>query len=210
MVPPDARSSPRFLISPASLDGRRGRQLLAVGARGVWAQRLGEGAPIGELFSVVSSLYFRGKLAYALRFGGPERTLIIAPGVGLVPPGWRVDRRAALRMARIRVRPDEEAYRRPLERACRRELSAGDGPVVLLGSLATDRYLAVLGPLLGERLVTPAILFGTGNMRRGSLLLAAATSGEELEYVPCPAPATRTRRASRGGDLRERPRPGGR
>lgn len=184
-----------FLISPASLHGVRGRRLLAPDANGAWSRRLGGGAPIGELFTAVSSLYFRGKLAYALRFGGAGGTLVIAPGVGLVAPEWRLDREAALRMAEIRVRSSEDAYRRPLERAVRRLLEEADGDFVFLGSLATDRYLAVLAPLLGSRLLTPAALFGMGNMRRGSVLLEAAASGEELEYVPCRIP--RARRSKR-------------
>ncbi|HVS65001.1 MAG TPA: hypothetical protein VMT85_16025 [Thermoanaerobaculia bacterium] len=192
---PTARAAPAtattFLISPASLHGVRGRRLLAPGASGVWPRRLRGGAPIGELFTAVSSLYFRGKLAYALRFGGAGGTLVIAPGVGLVTPEWRLDREAALRMSEIRVRSSEDAYRRPLEQALRRLLDETGGDFVFLGSLATDRYLAVLAPLLGSRLLTPAALYGMGNMRRGSVLLEAAESGEELEYVPCRPPQAR-------------------
>ena len=59
-----------FLLSPANVNGRRGHQLLTATAQGVLAQRLrsAEGAALGEVFSFVSGLYFRGKLTYARRF----------------------------------------------------------------------------------------------------------------------------------------------
>jgi hypothetical protein len=172
-----------FLLSPASLHGRRGRRLLDPLEDGVWSRRLRAGVPVGELFAHVSALYFRGKLAYALRFGGAGSTRVIAPGFGLVAPDWRVDAAAARRLAEVPVDPDEPGYRAPLERAVRRLARSGRAPYVLLGSLATERYVSVLAPILGDQLVVPAELFGLGNMQRGSLLLRAAAAGKELQYV---------------------------
>ena len=67
-----------FLLSPASCHGERARLLLRDEACFDLALRLrGEGAPLGEVFSFLSGLYFRGKLAYARAFaasaaaGGP-------------------------------------------------------------------------------------------------------------------------------------------
>src|SRR5207253_9073079 len=61
-----------FLLSPANCNGKRAQLTLREAADFDLARRLrAEGAPLGELFSFVSGLYFRGKLAYALRFAQP-------------------------------------------------------------------------------------------------------------------------------------------
>jgi hypothetical protein len=62
--------------------------------------------------------------------------------------------------------------------------------VVLLGSIASGKYVDVLGSIFGERLVFPPAFVGRGDMSRGGLMLRAAASGEELDYVPI-AGATR-------------------
>ena len=54
---------------------------------------------------------------------------------------------------------------------------------MLLGSIATGKYLDLLLPILGERLLFPRAFAGVGDMRRGAMLLRAAASGEELEYA---------------------------
>src|SRR5690606_20239197 len=60
-----------FLLSPAHCGGRRAQLLLNEAAEFPLAQRIRspEGAPLGEVFSFLSGLYFRGKLTYARRFG---------------------------------------------------------------------------------------------------------------------------------------------
>src|SRR2546422_2716140 len=62
-----------FLLSPANCAGKRAGFLLRKDARSPLAQRLrsGEGATIGEVFTFMSGLYFRGKLAYATAFASP-------------------------------------------------------------------------------------------------------------------------------------------
>ena len=55
---------------------------------------------------------------------------------------------------------------------------------MLLGSIATDKYLDVLAPALGERLHYPPAFVGRGDMSRGGLLLRSAASGVELDYAP--------------------------
>ena len=66
------------------------------------------------------------------------------------------------------------------------EILAGRLPahhqVVLLGSVATGKYLDLLLPIFGSRLFYPSVFAGTGDMRRGSLMLKAARSGIELGY----------------------------
>ena len=61
------RSTARiFLLSPANLGGIRAGYVLNPGAGFDLASRLRrDGLPLGELFSFISGLYFRGKVAYA-------------------------------------------------------------------------------------------------------------------------------------------------
>src|SRR4051812_32737252 len=87
-----------FLLSPANLGGQRGAMLLNPSAQFPLARELrsSQGAEVGELFSFVSSLYFRGKLAYARAFGrapvGQEAVYVISAGGGLC----RTDERCTL------------------------------------------------------------------------------------------------------------------
>jgi hypothetical protein len=62
-----------FLLSPANCGGMRARLIASPQAQFPLAQqmRASAGAPLGEIFSFVSGLYFRGKLAYARRFASP-------------------------------------------------------------------------------------------------------------------------------------------
>jgi hypothetical protein len=200
-----------FLLSPASLAGTRARQLASPRARFPTAERLrsAEGVPVAEAYSFLSALYFRGKIAYARRFARPPDGLgcgiwIIAPGYGLVPPGWALTVERWRRLRRIPVDLARPAYVRPLA-AHAAEVAAGlgEGRAVLLGSVATGKYVDVLAPVFGERLVFPRCFAGLGDMSRGSLLLRAAASGVELDYATLDAP----RRRARGGAARRPRRP---
>jgi len=179
-----------FLLSPASATGRRALQLASPRASFAAADRLRspEGLPIGEAFCFMSALYFRGKMAYARRFAAAAASiLIIAPGFGLVPPEWPLDLARLRKLARTPVDPAHRGYSAPLRRQARElalRLPAAAG-IVLLGSIATGKYLDLLVPILGERLLFPRAFAGTGDMRRGALMLRAAASGEELEYAGC-------------------------
>jgi hypothetical protein len=55
---------------------------------------------------------------------------------------------------------------------------------VILGSIATAKYVDVLGGLLGSRLLFPPSFVGRGDMSRGGLLLRSVRSSQELDYVP--------------------------
>src|SRR5262245_29721175 len=143
-----------------------------------------EGAPLGDVFSFLSGLYFRGKLAYARRFS-PESVFVITPSAGLVTPDTFVRRRDLLRYAKVPISLTEPAYRRPLLRDVRRLAREDDGTtVVLLGSIATDKYCGILLEVFGPRLLFPPDFVGRGDMSRGGLLLRAARSGQELSYAP--------------------------
>ena len=200
MEPWDGRSK-LFLLSPASANGVRALQLASPRASFATAHRLRspEGLPIGEAFSFLSALYFRGKMSYARRFAAtawPEPAapgasiLVIAPGFGLVAPDWPLTAARLRKLARTPVDPARRAYSGPLRRDAR-ELHArlpASSVVVLLGSIATGKYLDLLAPIFGERLLVPRAFVGAGDMRRGSLLLRAARLGEELEYIGIESP----------------------
>ena len=78
----------------------------------------------------------------------------------------------------------EPRYVEPLIRDITRLASEHDGPVVLLGSVASPKYTQPLLDVLGARLVFPSTFVGRGDMSRGGVLLRAARVGEELEYIP--------------------------
>jgi hypothetical protein len=55
-----------FVLSPANCNGVRARCLLRKSSSSKLAKCLrGSGVPLSEVFSFVSSLYFRGKISYA-------------------------------------------------------------------------------------------------------------------------------------------------
>ena len=173
-----------FLLSPANCRGRRAQQVLSPRAAFPVAARLRqEGVPIGELFAHMSALYFRGKITYAQRFGRP---FVITPDEGLVPAERLVTRQVLTRFADADISLENPGYRLPLEESAR-ELARAAGPdadFVLLGSVASEKYVQVLTAIFGSRLVFPPSFVGRGDMSRGGLLLRAAAAGQELEYVP--------------------------
>ena len=173
-----------FLLSPAHCGGERAALLFAPRAGFDLARRLrAEGATLGEVFSFLSALYFRGKLAYAERFGVP---LVITPAAGLRPADDRVTLAALRASARVDIHAANPRYRRPLlasARAVARTLGP-DVPVTLLGSIASDKYVGALLEVFGARLTFPAAFVGRGDMSRGGLLLRCVRAGAELDYVP--------------------------
>ena len=149
----------------------------------VAARLRGEGVPIGELFAHMSGLYFRGKITYARKFG---RAFVITPDRGLVPADTNITLPVLNRFADADIDLGNPGYRAPLEetaRALHREADA-DAQFVLLGSIASEKYVQVLAAIFGSRLVFPATFVGRGDMSRGGVLLRAAATSEELEYVP--------------------------
>ncbi len=59
-----------------------------------------------------------------------------------------------------------------------------DAEVVLLGSIASDKYVDLLLDVFDDRLLFPVDFVGRGDMSRGGLLLRSARSGTELSYGP--------------------------
>ncbi len=198
-------SSRIFLLSPATCSGQRAQMLLSPRAQFALAAavRSPGGAPLGEVFAFLSGLYFRGKLAYALTFARPSRKLaragtrsksalavpgvfVITPSRGLQPPDYPVTAGVLDEFARVDIDAANRAYRTPLEASAR--LVAGlAGPradVVLLGSIATGKYVDVLLDVFGDRLRFPIDFVGRGDMSRGGLMLRCARAEQELTYVP--------------------------
>jgi hypothetical protein len=196
-----------FLLSPAHCGGERARLILNPRAGFPLARlvRSAAGAPLGDVFTFLSGLYFRGKLAYARAFASPPPglpgVLVITPTEGLRGADRPVGIATLRRYARVGIDEDDARYRRPLLRDLRRlEAGARDGlEVVLLGSVSTRKYLDTLTEVLGERLSFPAAFLGRGDMSRGSLLLRAAAAGCELEYLGAEeAPRRGARAGGRG------------
>ena len=229
-----------FLLSPANASGARARLLLNAACKAELGLRLRDGGVrLGELFSFMSALYFRGKLTYAQRFAAPPGdlpgVLVITPSRGLLPPEQVVTLADLEEMTRGQVDLEDMKYRGPLERDARLLLarmtaatehvaekvhgehgsaiqgvgrseesveltgSAQAGmpvpptssttcEVVLLGSVATPKYVEPLAAIFGPQLVFPAEFLGRGDMSRGGLLLKCTRQGAELKYVAVVAP----------------------
>lgn len=195
-----------FLLSPASSSGKRAALLFNDKADFDIARRVraGEGAPLGEVFSFLSGLYFRGKLTYARAFEDPpprraSGVHLITSTDGICSPATMVTLKDLERFATVPIDADEQRYRLPLERDAE-GLAAEIGPkceVVLLGSIATGKYVDVLEPIFGERLLFPREFLGHGDMARGGMLLQRAASGVELTYIPVSHPDRLGARAAR-------------
>jgi hypothetical protein len=155
------------------------------------AERLrNSNVPLGEVFSFISGLYFRGKLAYAERFKNPPPGVpgvhIITATSGLVVPQEPMTLARLKSISASNVDPTNHEYRTPLARdaARLRELVGTETQIVLLGSIATEKYTQPLLEVFGERLLFPSDFVGRGDMSRGGLLLRCCSTGLALEYVP--------------------------
>jgi len=165
--------------------------IMSENARFVLARRLrNEGLPLGELFSFISGLYFRGKLAYARAFASPPSgmpgILVITAGRGLVSPDALMTHDEMVEIADVPVDAGDPRYRRPLERDAQ-ELLRRAGTrceIVLLGSIATSKYVEPLLGIFDERLLFPSAFVGRGDMSRGGLMLRSVREGAELGYEP--------------------------
>jgi hypothetical protein len=148
------------------------------------------GATIADIYSFISGLYFRGKVAYVRRFSATadviEPALVITPGRGLLSLETSLTLSDVAEIATVPVDLAEPRYRAPLERDARSLERAipSECFVILLGSVATPKYCQPLLDIFGERLLFPSDFVGRGDMSRGGLMLRAADSGVELEYVP--------------------------
>jgi hypothetical protein len=209
-MPSDAAAPRLFLLSPAHCGGKRAELLLSNRARFALAQRLraGEAVALGEAFSFLSGLYFRGKLAYARRFarppGGVPGVQVITPNRGVLPAETPIGREDLREFGTVDIRADDPRYRVPVGRDVARLAELPGLEIVLLGSVATGKYVDVLLDVVGERLLFPTEFVGRGDMSRGALLLRAAREGSELAYEPIATAVRRTSRSRQGGPASDR------
>jgi hypothetical protein len=165
--------------------------IMSENARFILARRLrNDGLPIGELFSFISGLYFRGKLAYAQTFASPPTgfpgVFVITAGRGLLPADTVVTHEELLDIASVPVEASDARYRGPLDRDAQ-ALSQHLGKkceIVLLGSIATAKYVEPLLKIFNQRLLFPSAFVGRGDMSRGGLMLRSAREAVELSYEP--------------------------
>ncbi len=180
-----------FLLSPARTKGQRATLLLGAHAASPLARELRsrEGIELGEAYAFLSSLYFRGKAAYAERFGDPPDGLpgafVITPGVGLRPLSHRVTHEDLRRIAEVEVHASNPRHADALasDAAALLRTTRDSTEYVLLGSIATPKYVRPLLSVFGYLLMFPREFVGKGDMSRGGLLLRASRTGVELEYA---------------------------
>jgi hypothetical protein len=181
-----------FILSPAHLGGKRAELLWREGAgfELAWRLQRGEPVPLGEIYEFVSGLYFRGKLAYSRAFArstsNRAEVYTITPNRGLLHVDERVTLPELREMGAVHIDAADSRYCEPL----RRDIQAlakrlrGRANVVLLGSIATAKYVDILLETFGDRLLFPAEFVGRGDLSRGGLCLRAAAGGVELAYAP--------------------------
>ena len=181
-----------FLLSPANAAGKRAGMLLNPEADFELARRLhtGDKVTLGEAFSFMSGLYFRGKLAYARAFAHPPVGLsgayVITTNRGLVPAETLVSAGELDSFSKDLIDAQNRSYSDPLVGTALAISAAtsGDCPIVLLGSVASGKYTHHLLPIFGELLQFPLEFVGRGDMSRGGLLLRHAAANQMLEHGP--------------------------
>jgi hypothetical protein len=151
--------------------------------------RRGE-ATIGEVYSFMSGLYFRGKISYSEAFpaapSGVSPAFVIVPGHGLVAPHTVTSVEQLQAISQIEVDEQNPVFRKALADAAIAldQQTQQQCCYVLLGSVASAKYTEPLLEIFGERLLFPGEFVGRGDMSRGGLMLRSARSGSELSYIP--------------------------
>ncbi len=179
-----------FLLSPANVSGIRGQRLLSPASDFALARQLRQsGAPIGEVYRFISSLYFRGKLDYAEKFQNPPQGVAgvqVITGAGLMLPETVVSLSDLRQISSTPIDANNTHYRLPLD--CDllrlREMAGDETDVILLGSVASPKYITPLREVFAERLFFPKDFLGLGDMSRGSMLLRCCAQTLELGYLP--------------------------
>lgn len=180
-----------FLLSPAYAGGRRAQMILSDRAQFDLAKKLRSkrGATIAEVFTFLSGLYFRGKIAYANAFACAPKSdcgvFVITPTRGLIDARARITLLDLREFATVAIDEKNPRYREPLEKSVRHLAKnlAANCDVVLLGSIATGKYIDVFLEHFKQRLRFPADFVGRGDMSRGGLMLRCAADRTELKYI---------------------------
>lgn len=191
-----------FLLSPAYAGGRRAQMILNPRAQFGLAKKLRRkrGATIAEVFTFLSGLYFRGKIAYANAFAsaadGGCGVFVITSTRGLIEAGAMITLADLREFAEVDIDETDRRYREPLEQSVQRlvRVLPKECDIVLLGSIATGKYVDIFLEHFKTRLRFPAEFVGRGDMSRGGLLLRCAADRQELEYVAVAGAALNGRR----------------
>ena len=111
--------------------------------------------------------------------------LVITPTRGLLDASIKITLTDLREFAEVDIHEGDPRYRKPLVRDARRlARNLTDAcEVILLGSVATGKYVDVLLENFQDRLRFPADFVGRGDMSRGGLLLRCAVDKTELTYV---------------------------
>ena len=113
------------------------------------------GAPIADVFTFLSGLYFRGKIAYATAFARPPRgtrgVLVITPTRGLTDARTRIRLDDLREFAEVDIHEDDPRYRLPIECDARRLATKlpAQGEVILLGRELS--YIPVAGAIVNGK-----------------------------------------------------------
>jgi hypothetical protein len=138
----------------------------------------------------MSGLYFRGKLAYARAFAhapdGQAGVLIITSNRGFVSADALVTTEELSSYSNVPIDARDERYRQPLIRdaLALANSSSNNSSIVLLGSIASGKYVDHLLPIFGNRLHFPHEFVGRGDMSRGGLLLRSVAANRLLTHIP--------------------------
>ncbi len=194
-----------FLLSPANVAGKRAKMLLNPQAAFEVARRLHTGGKVtlGEAFSFMSGLYFRGKLAYARAFAHPPAGLdgayVITSNRGLVSVDTVITAEELDSFSSDAIDARNKSYSDALVRTASALGGAipGNCSIVLLGSVASGKYTEHLLPIFGETLQFPLQFVGRGDMSRGGLLLRSAAANRMLDHVPIAGALLRGKRPPR-------------
>ncbi|MCU1280828.1 MAG: hypothetical protein JWM53_4374, partial [bacterium] len=126
---------------------------------------------------------------YAAAFAAAPRpdvapAYVITSNRGLCTVDVRFNKRDLEELGTTDIDARNDSYRKPLMRDAKKlAKKIGDADVVLLGSIASTKYIDVLEDIFAERLVFPIDFVGRGDMSRGALMLRSARAGVELPYV---------------------------
>ncbi len=159
--------------------------------------RSSKGASLGDVFSFLSGLYFRGKFADSTHFGKPPHNVpphyVITSDAGLMNANELLTLERLKAFGNVSIDLLEPRYTKPLQASIttlKRSVSE-DCEIVLLGSVATNKYAEILVQAFGSRLLFPREFIGRGDMSRGGLLLRAVKADTELEYISLSAVESR-------------------
>src|SRR3954470_16973395 len=104
---------------------------------------------------------------------------------GLLIPSVRITLDELADLAKTDIGASAEEFRNPLQRDAKALAQAlgTRGEPVLLGSIATPKYVDVLLSAFPQELLFPTEFVGRGDMSRGGLMLRALDAHRELAYV---------------------------